>query len=793
MAQHSYQYFTSKGKPFYSDKKLSDDELDELLSELETEEVPEPIIEPVVEESIIEEPEPVIEEEEPSMLRKAYNWAATPTVDIRGSFSPEMQQGMELFSEEHPNIGGGLNFGIDVLSGASSPLSLATAGAGALTRLAGKLPQIARTGARTIGGVTAASGGERIINAKSPQEAAFGLGELGIGLLGARGPKIKAGKPIPKPDDLFSPDELMPDKITPKSPVTQEFMPDIKTPVSKPVPSTKPILPRDLAGAKPRYNLAGEVYEPIFDNDLDKALYIIAQKTPSKRDSDYLAFVMEHTGLDKAGARQAGLDTRAKIAAIIKKSEPGEVQLPTLYGQAGKAAKPRLRIERDGTFTNLDTGEVVQPGQKIPPSETVEIPPPPVKPPKPPKDFEGKPEDLPKVDVRRTNLQEAINLPRAIQSAYDLSFPFRQGLGLIHTKGWWTSWNSMIKSYGSENSFRGVIDSILERPNYLSVKDASGKVQKSLAERAGLALTDLTELSKREEAIMSTWAEKIPGIRASNRAYTAFANKLRADNFDSLILQAEKMGLDPKNNDVLSKQIASYVNNASGRGSLGSLEKAAVELNGFFFSPRLIASRLQMMNPKNYIFSEPMVRKQYLKSMMAMAGTWTTMASLAKIAGAEVSLDLNSADFGKIKIGDTRLDPAGGFQQYLVLLSRMASGKYTTSTTGKEHKFGEKFGSKTRLDTLADFIQNKLAPVPSYGARAAEATSYRPFQVGDETVRMFTPIILQDLIELIQEDPDLIPLALPATAIGIGSQTYGRNKPKPLIIPPEFDFQIPQR
>src|SRR5207245_10118714 len=49
-------------------------------------------------------------------------------------------------------------------------------------------------------------------------------------------------------------------------------------------------------------------------------------------------------------------------------------------------------------------------------------------------------EHLPKVDVKRSLLSDLANIPRSIQASFDLSFPFRQGLGLIHTKAWWTSW-----------------------------------------------------------------------------------------------------------------------------------------------------------------------------------------------------------------------------------------------------------------------------------------------------------------------------------------------------------------
>jgi hypothetical protein len=186
-----------------------------------------------------------------------------------------------------------------------------------------------------------------------------------------------------------------------------------------------------------------------------------------------------------------------------------------------------------------------------------------------------------------------------------------------------------------------------------------------------------------EKLIGSRILENVPGVRASNRAYVGFLNKLRQDTFHSLVTSAKAMGRDIDTDQVLTKQIADFVNNATGRGSLGNWEKNAELLNNTFFSPRLIASRLQMMNPKNYLTTDPFVRKEYWKSLGAITAAGNTFLGLAALGGATVSLDSNSADFGKAKIGNTRFDPWGGFQQYAVLASRLAQGKYTSSTTDR--------------------------------------------------------------------------------------------------------------
>ena len=389
-------------------------------------------------------------------------------------------------------------------------------------------------------------------------------------------------------------------------------------------------------------------------------------------------------------------------------------------------------------------------------------------------------EEIPLPKKKASIATEIANLPRAMQSSMDISAPFRQGLGLIHTGPWWKSWGAMVRSFGKEKAYEGVMDSIRNNPLY------------DVAQDSGVNFTDLRHLSTREEAIMNTWAEKVPWVRRSNRAYTAFLNKIRMDVFSNLVNDAriasktairsagdnrrlieEAQRLDPDLNPKLVRDIAKYVNNASGRGDLGKASKYAQELNTIFYSPRFIASRVQMLNPANYISAEPFVRRQYLKSMAAITGTWGGIAGLASLGGADVSMEPTSADFGKIRIGDTRIDPGGGFQQYLVLFNRLARQETTSSTSGRTREFGEGYHPPTSLKVGGRFLTNKLQPLAKFAWDAAGATEDAPFHTLDRTAQLFIPMIVQDLIEVSRENPALLGFTIPATAVGMGSSTYG--------------------
>lgn len=364
-----------------------------------------------------------------------------------------------------------------------------------------------------------------------------------------------------------------------------------------------------------------------------------------------------------------------------------------------------------------------------------------------------------KVPEKTNLLNEATNLTKSMMASVDVSAPLRQGLPLIHRKEWWTSLNDMFSSLVSEKNYQGLMQSIEEKPTY------------QLATKSGLSLTSLEQLSQREEAFMSKWAEKIPGVRASERAYVGFLNKLRSDTFDSLLTTAEKAGRDIT--PELTRSIAKYINTSTGRGSLGSLEKAAVELNYVFFSPRFISSKLTMMNPKYYVDLDPLVRKEALKSLLAIAGAGETVTQLGKMAGGTAENDPRSPDFQKVKFGNTRLDPYGGMQQYIVAATKLLTGQSTSSTTGKTTDMGSSFVAPTRLSTVANFGRSKLSPVASFAADLLAGKDYsgQPISVPKEVVSRLTPMLMQDLYSLWKDDPTLLPLGIGA-ALGMGMQTY---------------------
>ena len=362
---------------------------------------------------------------------------------------------------------------------------------------------------------------------------------------------------------------------------------------------------------------------------------------------------------------------------------------------------------------------------------------------------------------------EVLNVPRALMSTADMSAPLRQGIFLIgRPKQFLPAFGNMFKYFFSEKAYQGLFQQVKSRPTYKMMK------------KAKVAFTDMDGfLAQREEMFMSNLAEKIPYygkvVRASDRAYTGFLNKMRADVFDDLLNSANKQGVKITN-EVLGN-IGNFVNTATGRGSLpGGIERASVLLNSVFFSPRLMASRFNLMRPDYYMRLDPFTRKEALKSLFTFAGTAGTVLTLAAAGGAKVGTDPRNADFGKIKTGNTRYDILGGFQQYIRLAAQLITGEHISSTTGVKTTVGEGYKPLSRAQILSRFFQSKQAPVVSFGVNLLKGRGSlgQELDIPAEVWNRFTPMVTQDMADLFKERGfKSIGMAIPAI-FGVGLLNY---------------------
>lgn len=200
----------------------------------------------------------------------------------------------------------------------------------------------------------------------------------------------------------------------------------------------------------------------------------------------------------------------------------------------------------------------------------------------------------------------------------------------------------------------------------------------------------------------------------------------------------------------------------SGRGDLGALNKYTSALNVPFFSPRLIKSRIDLMNPVEYMKLDLAVRKIVRAQTVKMTAAILSTLALAKLAGAEVETDTESSDFGKIKVGNTRWYVSGGHMRYLKISLQLA-----------KRLFQGDFGDAASL--LLSEGRKNLSPAASFGVDAVvgEDVTGNEFNLTDDALKLVTLLLLDDLIKGYEEEGRTGSLKALPSIVGISTQTYG--------------------
>lgn len=389
-----------------------------------------------------------------------------------------------------------------------------------------------------------------------------------------------------------------------------------------------------------------------------------------------------------------------------------------------------------------------------------------------------------RVDMRRAEVRRAIdearprtltdkaitvaNLPRTVRASADISAPGRQGwiLGVANPKAAYKAFGDQMRALMTEEGLIRAQNSITERPNA------------PLYKKADLYLAPVDgAVNLKEEAFMGAdalrrWKRYNP-VRASDRAYAAYLNRLRADVFDNMV---KALGNEATDADI--RDIARYINVASGRGDIGlkgssdagkSIANAMPALAMGFWSPRNLASRVQFVTgvplaqaAKNKA-TRKLIAREYAKSIIATGG----LIGIAKLALerpwddspreklGSVSGDITNSDFGKIRIGDTRIDIMAGVQQPLVLIGRLMTGKVTSPTSGKSSDLrSPKYGQPGPGDLTWRFIKSKANPV--FGS-AEELYTGRDFVgnevgTGEALANVIVPLSVKEIYDALTQE-----------------------------------------
>lgn len=325
---------------------------------------------------------------------------------------------------------------------------------------------------------------------------------------------------------------------------------------------------------------------------------------------------------------------------------------------------------------------------------------------------------------------DAFNLPKGLIASIDVSAPFRQGIIPLMSQNPVKSAKAikqMFAFWANPDSYDKWLSALKSSDQYPFIK--ASKLY--IAEQNG-------KLSAMEEVFSNNLGNKIPIIgqsykikgktvlpgtnlyKRSESAYVGFLNNLRLQIFMEGSDLLKQQGYTMESNPEVFKDWAKYTNSATGRGDLNPRD--AMILGPLFFSPSLIKSRLEVLGLswRYYQKMSPAVRAMALKKTATFMATTSLVIGLAALwlnndddDDTSVDIDPRSSDFGKLKLGNTRVDITGGTAVYYRTLAQIASGEKKKMTTGQIEQLNETFGGQTVFGVGEQFFANKLAPVPS--------------------------------------------------------------------------------
>ncbi len=361
----------------------------------------------------------------------------------------------------------------------------------------------------------------------------------------------------------------------------------------------------------------------------------------------------------------------------------------------------------------------------------------------------------------KDKLLDFFNIPRAVLASGDLSATARQGLilGITHPTKVPRAFARQIKSIFSEKLALQTDDVMRTDPLFKEWTRLGGYTA---------PLRKGARLGGREESFMSSMAEKLPFVRRSERGFITYLNELRFGTFKAGRNAMVAQGAGDKELKLLTR----FINLASGRGELPkSLEQFAPVLNTILFSPRLQASRLELPRQlgRMLLSKNPYMRKEAATVLVTFVGGGAAVVALANKG--ETELDPRSGDFGKIKIGETRLDIWTGYLQYIRFTAQMLTGE-RKSAYGNMNK-------AQRSEIAWRFLQSKSSPAFGLLVDILKGETYMGddlFTSTKDVVRSarerLLPLALQDTMDAMEQSGiNGLWVGAPA-ALGVGALTY---------------------
>lgn len=388
-------------------------------------------------------------------------------------------------------------------------------------------------------------------------------------------------------------------------------------------------------------------------------------------------------------------------------------------------------------------------------------------------------ENRSRAQIVRDKLSEAFHFQKSFWSAFDFSAVFRQGgfFTAAYPGRAATRWApEMARSTFSEQRMQEIDAALRARPHA------------GLAARAGQELRELDgPISAKDERFRSKLAERIPGVRASNRAFNTYLNMQETEMFDAMV---DGMPQTPTLEDA--KVFAQIASIGTGKAYVESkwLKSLLVAAGNGLWSPSLHFSRLQLVaKPFMLAFDGSVspqakfaVAKMYARSLRGLAAVYISLQIAKEVfdiddEDLDIEWDPRSSDFGKIRVGDRRYDPLGGLSQLTVVFTRIVGGEVKTLDGEVKPIRGPDrgFGSKLPTDYGFRFLRSKATPMLGELMNLADQQDFvgRKYDLGDFALGFVVPLSIRDVKNSLEEEG--VPLSAAnfvISLLGIGTSIY---------------------
>lgn len=374
-------------------------------------------------------------------------------------------------------------------------------------------------------------------------------------------------------------------------------------------------------------------------------------------------------------------------------------------------------------------------------------------------------------DGLKDTIQTLTDNSIAMVATLDNSFLGRQGLKTLmtHPSAWWPgavrSFTDFGKTLKGKNAHDLLMIDIYSRPEYLNGEYQRAKI-----------------LPKSEEQYPQNLPERIPGLgrvfKASEYAFTGSGIRMRTDLYDLLSKRAKENGVD-----MASKQnvegLGKLINSLTARGQWGERGEPAI-IRIIMWAPKMLKANIDVLTMHNFGsgLPNPYLRKQAAMNLFKIVAETATVMTIANaLVPGSAEYDPRSADFGKIKVNNTRYDITGGAASIVTLAARIAT-QSTKNARGEVKDYGIGYGKSNSFDALINFLVGKTSPPTRFVVDWMKGKNWKgeKYTMGGAAYQAVTPIAVQNVIDLKDDASAEVVAGVILDGLGISSNTYENKK-----------------